>query len=104
MKKILSTLFILTLFLPIYAQSQDSIPIPSPLPLNSSDNSPYVVPRTISDKTVLPSPEAAQMNRYVDYPVSRNTGTADVHIPLYDLYLKDILFRYPCHTILPGAK
>lgn len=104
MKKILSTLFILTLFLPIYAQSQDSIPIPSPLPLNSSDNSPYVVPRTISDKTVLPSPEAAQMNRYVDYPVSRNTGTADVHIPLYDLYLKDIPFSISMSYHTSGCK
>lgn len=92
MKKILFAILVSASILSVYAQNQDSIPTPNGPSLNSLDNSPYIVPRTISDETVLPSPEAAQMNRYVDYPVSRNTGTADVHIPLYNLSLKDIPF------------
>ena len=43
------------------------------------------VPYTLSDGTVLPSPEAAQMRRYVDHPVALNTGVLSVNIPLYTM-------------------
>ena len=104
MKNILFAILVSVSILPVYAQNQDSIPTPNSPSLNSLDNSPYIVPRTISDETVLPSPEAAQMNRYVDYPVSRNTGTADVHIPLYNLSLKDIPFSISMSYHTSGCK
>lgn len=43
------------------------------------------VPYTLSDGTVLPSPEAAKMRRYVDHPVVLNTGVLSVNIPLYTM-------------------
>lgn len=43
------------------------------------------IPRTFKDETVLPSPEAAQMNRYKDCPVSYNTGTVRTDISLYEI-------------------
>ena len=43
------------------------------------------VPYTLSDGTVLPSPEAARMRRYMDHPVALNTGVLSVNIPLYTL-------------------
>ena len=43
------------------------------------------VPYTLSDGTVLPSPEAAQMRRYMDHPVALNTGVLSVNIPLYTM-------------------
>lgn len=43
------------------------------------------VPYTLSDGTVLPSPEAAKMRRYVDHPVALNTGVLSVNIPLYTM-------------------
>ena len=43
------------------------------------------VPYTLSDGTVLPSPEAARMRRYMDHPVALNTGVLSVNIPLYTM-------------------
>lgn len=43
------------------------------------------VPYTLSDGTVLPSPEAARMRRYTDHPVALNTGVLSVNIPLYTM-------------------
>ena len=43
------------------------------------------VPYTLSDGTVLPSPEAALMRRYMDHPVALNTGVLSVNIPLYTM-------------------
>lgn len=43
------------------------------------------IPRTFKDETQLPSPEAAQMNRYIDSPVSYSTGALSVSVPLYDM-------------------
>lgn len=43
------------------------------------------IPRTFKDETQLPSPEAAGMNRFIDHPVSYNTGVVSPSIPLYDI-------------------
>lgn len=43
------------------------------------------VPYTLSDGTVLPSPEASRMRRYMDHPVALNTGVLSVNIPLYTM-------------------
>ena len=56
-------------------------PTPSELINNGTLNVPY----TLSDGTVLPSPEAAQMRRYMDHPVALNTGVLSVNIPLYTM-------------------
>ena len=56
-------------------------PTPSELINNGTLNVPY----TLSDGTVLPSPEAARMRRYMDHPVALNTGVLSVNIPLYTM-------------------
>ena len=56
-----------------------------PTPSELVDNSTLNVPYTLSDGTVLPSPEAAQMRRYMDHPVALNTGVLSVNIPLYTM-------------------
>lgn len=43
------------------------------------------IPRTFKDETQLPSPEAAGMNRFIDHPVSYNTGVVSPSVPLYDI-------------------
>lgn len=43
------------------------------------------IPRTFKDETQLPSPEAAGMNRFIDHPVSYNTGVVSPSFPLYDI-------------------
>ena len=56
-----------------------------PTPSELVDNGTLNVPYTLSDGTVLPSPEAAQMRRYMDHPVALNTGVLSVNIPLYTM-------------------
>ena len=56
-----------------------------PTPSELIDNGTLNVPYTLSDGTVLPSPEAAQMRRYMDHPVALNTGVLSVNIPLYTM-------------------
>jgi hypothetical protein len=43
---------------------------------HAQTNSPTVIP---------PSPEAASLFRFLDYPVDLSTGTTDVNIPLYEV-------------------
>ncbi len=43
------------------------------------------VPRTGGMNIAQPSPEAIAMRRYMDYPVSYASGTADISIPLLEL-------------------
>lgn len=43
------------------------------------------IPRTFKDETQLPSPEAAGMNRFIDHPVSYNTGVVSPSVTLYDI-------------------
>lgn len=57
----------------------------NPTPSELIDNGTLNVPYTLSDGTVLPSPEAAQMRRYMDHPVALNTGVLSVNIPLYTM-------------------
>ncbi|QQT26620.1 hypothetical protein [Sphingobacterium spiritivorum] len=47
---------------------------------------------TISDKTVVipPSPEAALLTKYGQYPISNFTGLPEISIPLHLLSIKDI--------------
>lgn len=43
------------------------------------------IPRTFKDETQLPSPEASMMNRYIDHPVSYNTGVVSPSVSLYEM-------------------
>ena len=43
------------------------------------------IPRTFKDETQLPSPEASMMNRYIDHPVSYNTGVVSPSISLSEM-------------------
>ena len=74
---ILAVLSIIFVSPAAYSQGPDA----SELINNGTLNVPY----TLSDGTVLPSPEAAQMRRYMDHPVALNTGVLSVNIPLYNM-------------------
>ena len=74
---ILAVLSIIFVSPAAYSQGPDA----SELINNGTLNVPY----TLSDGTVLPSPEAAQMRRYMDHPVALNTGVLSVNIPLYTM-------------------
>ena len=74
---IFAVLYIIFVSPAAYSQN----PTPSELINNGTLNVPY----TLSDGTVLPSPEAAQMRRYMDHPVALNTGVLSVNIPLYTM-------------------
>ena len=74
---ILAVLSIIFVSPAAYSQGTDA----SELIKNGTLNVPY----TLSDGTVLPSPEAARMRRYMDHPVALNTGVLSVNIPLYTM-------------------
>ena len=40
---------------------------------------------TAMDRITMPTPEAAKMARYADFPVSPSLGTADISIPIYEI-------------------
>ena len=40
---------------------------------------------TALDRLTMPTPEAAKMARYADFPVSPSLGTADISIPIYEI-------------------
>lgn len=40
---------------------------------------------TAMDRVTMPTPEAAKMARYADFPVSPSLGTADISIPIYEI-------------------
>src|SRR4028118_25573 len=48
------------------------------------------VPSPLEQKIIPPSPEAANLGRFGDVPVSLNTGTAHLSIPLYQIGGKDL--------------
>lgn len=74
---ILAVLSIIFVSPAAYSQGTDA----SELINNGTLNVPY----TLSDGTVLPSPEASRMRRYMDHPVALNTGVLSVNIPLYTM-------------------
>ncbi|MBX2954513.1 MAG: hypothetical protein KF846_00050 [Cyclobacteriaceae bacterium] len=41
-------------------------------------------------KVIPPSPDAGNLGKYGDYPISYNTGTPNIDIPLYELNVHDI--------------
>ncbi len=84
-RNLLFFLFILLGLLTVSAQQQ----VTSPTSVSANGDA-VPVPRTFSDEMVLPSPEAAGMNRYLDHPVDYSTGTARIQIPLLTLPHKDI--------------
>lgn len=41
-------------------------------------------------KPVIGSPNAAELGKYVDFPVAGYTGTADISIPIYEIKAKGV--------------
>ena len=50
----------------------------------------YDLPKIQQDNLSLPTPEPAQLIRYVDYPVSYSTGIPEISVPLYTVKLREL--------------
>ena len=79
--RIISLLILFIIVSPLSARSQSASSAYSDLVGNGT----LRIPRTFSDETSLPSPEASKLRTYTDHPVSLNTGTLLVNIPLYTI-------------------
>lgn len=63
-----------------YGQQKEK---PDSLKLKSYFSSPTLSPNDFSPKVVPPSPDAASLGRYGEFPVSMSKGTPSISIPLY---------------------
>ncbi len=56
----------------------------------NSTVSPYYSLHNLLSQTYLPSPNATELGKYGDIPISHHTGKANVTIPLYSIPVRDI--------------